>query len=591
MIGQSIKIDVSDNDCSELPLNWQHGAASVDTLGNCVQFYDEPKCQGSLLVLSPFQIIHMMDLSLVNFANRIRTASPCGPKVKDGRYVIQNAADASVMAALNKHGNFAKAWTVNTTKASAVPKSQQWEVVEKSNNEYFLKPRENSDNYPVSFDEESLKKGVIKRKVWKIMSVGRGRYIIKDSATQRCLYKTDDHKVEEHSCRIWSLNQEWVFRTILGDPPAEKPKSAQVGSGINFNILSKVATQRPPTKPLPQYYPIHYNATKLAQIKKYSTAAPYTIKKKIKRGPRPKTKYVDEPSLNLKPPGLRPALPKHVANNNNFLLFKSPDGPAKDSYLPDFIPTDDIDILPTKEMIKNSKQYQDYVKVVKQYLAEQYTKALQNTQNINNFYKNKDKKKTVDESEEDEDKGGEEEDEETKENDDDENSDESASEGTAASKVTERPKKVKETYSSAVGSTGSAQDSGVIVESDRPGFMSKVFTKFKSNFAAVVPTVQFQLPKIPNVLPSLPSLPVPKLTLSFTKGGSSDKDKNESSQKENTSSRYSFNYSKYGKNSNSYEESPKITFPFGRPGSRFFMRASSTTTKKPLTVGSWGIFG
>lgn len=94
--GQSIKIDVNDNDCSELPLAWHSGVASVDTLGNCVQFYDEPKCEGSLTVIQPFHIIHQMDLSIINYAYRLRTVSPCGPKLKSGRFVIQNAADASV---------------------------------------------------------------------------------------------------------------------------------------------------------------------------------------------------------------------------------------------------------------------------------------------------------------------------------------------------------------------------------------------------------------------------------------------------------------------------------------------------------------
>lgn len=98
-VGQSTKIDVSDNDCSELPLAWHSGVASLDTLGNCVQLYDEPKCSGSLTVIQPFHIIHQMDLSLINYANRLRTVSPCGPKLKSGRYVIQNAADASVSSA------------------------------------------------------------------------------------------------------------------------------------------------------------------------------------------------------------------------------------------------------------------------------------------------------------------------------------------------------------------------------------------------------------------------------------------------------------------------------------------------------------
>lgn len=381
-----------------------------------------------------------------------------------------------------------------------------------------------------------------------------------------------------------------MFRAILGDPPSDKPK-AQVGTGANFNILSKVATSRPPTRPPPQYYPIHYNATKLAQIQKLSTAVPYRIKKKIKRGPRPQTKYVEEPAIDLKPPGLRPAIPKHVANNNNFLLYKPATGVAQDSYLPEFIPTDDVDLLPTKEMIKSTKQYQQYVQVVKQYLAEQHFKAIQNA-NANN--KRKKKKKGSDED--DDDDGGEEEDDATKEQtssddeaeDDENNSDESVSEGTAELQVTEKPKKGKHTTPSSADKPASDQETS---NSDQPGFMSQVFTKFKSNFAAMVPTVQ--LPSL--TLPSLPSVPVPKISLSFTKG--SDKKSNEkhiTHGSGNSESGFQFSYAPgpaQGKNGDKQrtEQRPKFTLPL-RP-SRYFQRATSTTTKKPLTVGSWGIFG
>jgi hypothetical protein len=106
------------------------------------------------------------------------------------------------------------------------------------NGEYTLRPREFGDNYPVSFDEEGLKSGRIRKKSWRLMSVGRGRYLVKNEKGQRCLYKTlvhlnllilttgdlatnnislatlfssrEDRKVEEHDCRIWSPNQEWV---------------------------------------------------------------------------------------------------------------------------------------------------------------------------------------------------------------------------------------------------------------------------------------------------------------------------------------------------------------------------------------------
>lgn len=380
-----------------------------------------------------------------------------------------------------------------------------------------------------------------------------------------------------------------MFRAILGDTPSDKPK-AQVGNGANFNILSKVATSRPPTRPPPEFYPIYFNATKLAQIQKLSTAVPYRIKKKIKRGPRPQTKYVEEPSIDLKPPGLRPALPKHVANNNNFLLYKPATGVAQDSYLPEFIPTDDVDLLPTKEMIKSTKQYQQYVQVVKQYLADQHLKSVQNANG-----KGKKKKKVSDED--DEDDGGEEEDDVTKEQtsgddeaeDDENNSDESVSERTAEQRGTEKPKKGKHTTpSSADRPTNDLETPN----SDQPGFMSKVFTKFKSNFAAMVPTVQ--LPSL--ALPSLPSVPVPKISLSFTKGDDKKgREKHITHGSGNSESGgFQFSYADgpaHGKNGEKQrtEQRPKFTLPL-RP-SRYFQRQTSTTTKKPLTVGSWGIFG
>lgn len=404
----------------------------------------------------------------------------------------------------------------------------------------------------------------------------------------------------------------------MGDAPTDKPKT-QVGGGFNFNILSKVATSRPPTKPPPQYYPIHFNASKLESMKKYSTASPYTIKKKIKRGPRPKNKYVDEPFLDLKPPGLRPAIPQNVANSNNYLLFKPPNGPAKDSYLPDeFIPSDDADLLPTKEMIKSTQEYKKYVNIVKQYLAEQ---ALKNQPPQDTRAKTKVKGSTED------DNGGEEEDEDldTSKEDDENNSDESVSEATSESQTTENPSKGKKKDKN---KEGEEKDIGIPPPlDDQPGFMSKVFTKFKSNFAAMVPTVDFKLPKIPNIMPSLPSVPVPKLSLTFSKpkdtpqndlkgysGGKRKKKNSDSHHTEhgahklysgggsfgNAQSGFTFSFSAgagtggdksgHGKAEKQlHAEHPKYGHPH-RPG-RFSFWSSSTTTKKPLTLGSWGIFG
>jgi hypothetical protein len=89
-------MDVSEDGCSDLPPGWGGRTVSLNTLGTCLQFYDEIGCKGSLTVLQPFHTIHQMDLSLINFAGRVQSASPCGPKIQGGRYVIQNAQDASV---------------------------------------------------------------------------------------------------------------------------------------------------------------------------------------------------------------------------------------------------------------------------------------------------------------------------------------------------------------------------------------------------------------------------------------------------------------------------------------------------------------
>lgn len=241
-------------------------------------------------------------------------------------------------------------------------------------------------------------------------------------------------------------------------------------------------------------------------------------------------------------------------------------------------------------MIKSTKQYQQYVEIVKQYLAEQHAKNIQGS---------KGKKKGS--SEDEEENEAEEEDDETKEQlnddeevDDDNNSDESVSEATAESQhqVTEKPKKKGKDKKSSTKNVVPESESASPASS-QSGFMSQVFTKFKSNFAAIVPTLPtVQLPSISNVLPSLPSVPVPKLTLTFTK--SNDKKRGEntkitygSGNSENGKFQFSFAPGKNGEKQRT--EHPKFTFA-QRP-SRFFLRATSTTTKKPLTVGAWGIFG
>lgn len=380
-----------------------------------------------------------------------------------------------------------------------------------------------------------------------------------------------------------------------------------MGNGLNFNILSNVATSRPPTRPLPQYYPIHFNATKLAAIKHYSTASPYTIKKKIKRGPRPKSKYIDEPALELKPPGLRPKVPQNVANSNNYLLFIPPNGIAKDSYLPEeFVPSDDANLLTTKDKIKSTQEYKKYVEIVKQYLADQ---ALKNQPDPDTEKREKTK---VEGSSED-DNGGEELDEEldTSKGDDENNSDESVSEATSESQTTDNPSTGKKKDKN---KEGEEKDIGIPPPStDRPGFMSQVFTKFKSNFAAMMPTVEIKLPKIQNIIPSLAPVPFPKskeplqYDVNDSPSGKRKKKHNDGHHMgthgahelfsaggsfENTKNGYTFSYSA-GPGMRGHKTGQRKAEKHALPHrlGKFSFWTSSTTTEKPLTLGSWGIFG
>src|SRR5581483_4055903 len=114
-VGMSIRVEVSDNECSNFPVSWSSKASSINSLGSCVQLYDEPFCKGALTIIQPFHTVHQMDLSLINFAQRVQSASACGPKIKTGRYVIQNAQDASVLTVRSKLGGFARAFTTNAS--------------------------------------------------------------------------------------------------------------------------------------------------------------------------------------------------------------------------------------------------------------------------------------------------------------------------------------------------------------------------------------------------------------------------------------------------------------------------------------------
>lgn len=132
-----------------------------------------------------------------------------------------------------------------------------------------------------------------------------------------------------------------VLKEIFGNPKTSKNAGsiASRGPGYNFNVLSKVASYIPPSKPLPEFAPIFINASTLATMKrKKVTPAPYTIQKKIRRGPRPVSKPTPALLSYIRPPGLRerPALANKVANNNKFLLLKNPQNNVKE-----FVPSDD----------------------------------------------------------------------------------------------------------------------------------------------------------------------------------------------------------------------------------------------------------
>lgn len=89
---------------------------------------------------------------------------------------------------------------------------------------------------------------------------------------------------------------------------------------------------------MPEFAPIFYNATSLAKLKRrQATPAPYTVTKKIRRGPRPVSKPIPQLLSYIRPPGVRerPAIATKVANNNKFLLLKAP------SDTKTFVPSDD----------------------------------------------------------------------------------------------------------------------------------------------------------------------------------------------------------------------------------------------------------
>ncbi|CAL8126724.1 unnamed protein product [Orchesella dallaii] len=130
--GQSLNMDISDGECTNVPRPWLNVTMSVDTHGSCMQFYDGKSCTGKIAVVQSFHTPHMMDLSLISFHNVIQSISPCGAKVPSGRYVVQSAVDTSILTVSKYENQFAFAHTLPPR--AFIPKSQQWEIREEESN-------------------------------------------------------------------------------------------------------------------------------------------------------------------------------------------------------------------------------------------------------------------------------------------------------------------------------------------------------------------------------------------------------------------------------------------------------------------------
>ncbi|ODN02491.1 hypothetical protein Ocin01_04196 [Orchesella cincta] len=213
--GEFLRLEISEKGCTNVPLNWDNQAISLDTHGSCVKFYDLPYCRGKYVAIQPYHGTFQDNLETLGFKQIISSASPCGPKVPTGRYYILNGADGSVLTIDKKNGSVV---------AKTLPfkpyilKNQQFQVDKIALADYEIIPRVHEDLNPITYNMHISTKSYPVKRSWKIESVYRGKYIIKNEWNSRCLYKSESGKVEEHECVAWSPNQEWMFKAIKVQP-------------------------------------------------------------------------------------------------------------------------------------------------------------------------------------------------------------------------------------------------------------------------------------------------------------------------------------------------------------------------------------
>jgi len=78
--GEYYKMEINEKGCTNVPLNWENQAESVDTHGSCIKFYDLPYCRGKYVAMQPYHGTFQDNLQLLAFNKLISSASPCGPK-------------------------------------------------------------------------------------------------------------------------------------------------------------------------------------------------------------------------------------------------------------------------------------------------------------------------------------------------------------------------------------------------------------------------------------------------------------------------------------------------------------------------------
>lgn len=88
--GEFFKLEISEKGCTNVPLNWENQAVSVDTHGSCIKFYDLPYCRGKYVALQPYHGTFQDNLETLAFNKLISSASPCGPKGKIFFFVLRN---------------------------------------------------------------------------------------------------------------------------------------------------------------------------------------------------------------------------------------------------------------------------------------------------------------------------------------------------------------------------------------------------------------------------------------------------------------------------------------------------------------------